>query len=281
MRPEWSAIQERASTLLSEGVFKLKTSPIVADHTLLEGKPCNYLISHHNDVQYIGEAQDQRSRIRIQFNEKRSTFYKNYLRMNRGEYSSISAFHVRVMETFIGRKEIEDFSIVNLATPLNRFQLGKREIVTCADTHAFWDTVQANSTVLVAEGADLCLDTEFQEWHSAEPSPVPGLYMVKSRAGNILYVGESSDVQARYKAHDSTTYFSALRRNLGTELLGYRLQTVKGKKRYFTDQEDASVSNYLHGCRVAFFPVAFGRYEVEEALIRRLQPMLNRKSKTI
>ena len=51
----------------------------------------------------------------------------------------------------------------------------------------------------------------------------------------------------------------------------------KGKKRYFTETEDKKVTEFLKTCKSIVFPVAFGRYELEEYLIKKHKPLLNRK----
>ena len=104
-----------------------------------------------------------------------------------------------------------------------------------------------------------------------------GLYLVKDKSGKLIYIGESSDIGERIKTHSGRTYFSALRRHIGTDILGFELQEVKGKKRYFSGTEDRKVTEFLKMCNVTLFPVSFGRYELEEHLIKNHRPLLNRK----
>lgn len=41
--------------------------------------------------------------------------------------------------------------------------------------------------------------------------------------------------------------------------------------------EDKKVTEFLRTCKSTVFPVAFGRYELEEYLIKKHRPLLNRK----
>lgn len=276
---EWEKIQSSASAILAEGIFMLKNAPIQLPQQVSAVHPCNYIISLNNVVHYIGEGGSAGSRIKVQFDERRSTFYKNYLKTKPEITQSITAFDLRLIRTNIGRKEIEDFGIVNFPAPLNRFQLGKRLLHQPATSHAQWDAVQTGSTVLLKQGAARCMESGFSIWSDAAAPLVCGIYLIKNGVGEVIYVGESSDIGTRYQTHCHRTYFSAVRRNLGQQLLGYELQERNGKKRYFEPHEDEEISAFLDRCSVAFIPVNFGRYEVEEFLIKKLKPILNRKSK--
>ena len=101
--------------------------------------------------------------------------------------------------------------------------------------------------------------------------------IVKNKNGELIYIGESSNINERFKTHSGRTYFSALRRHIGTEILKFELQEIKGKKRYFSETEDRKVTEFLKTCKATLFPVAFGRYELEEYLIKKHRPLLNRK----
>lgn len=276
---DWRAVQAKSDSLLSEGIFRLLQAPAASPASVREAWPGNYLISRDSNPLYIGEASSLAARIKVQFDEKRSTFYKNYLKINLECGVEITEFQLRIVETRIGRKEIEDFGIVNLGTSLNRFQLGKRQPAAMAAGCANWDALQDRAAELIPAGADLCLEQSFQPWRSGRTDATAGIYLIKDPDGQIIYVGESSDIFVRYQTHSGTTYFLAVRRNLGCDILGYTLQARNGKKRYFDDHEDQAVSDYLGGCSIAFCPVTLGRYEVEEFLIRKLRPVLNRRSK--
>ena len=146
-------------------------------------------------------------------------------------------------------------------------------------SHEYWDTVQDDYAKLIIVGTERCLESKLQNWREGRCTPSSGIYIIRASDGDIIYVGESSDILKRFETHGTVTYFSAVRRNLGTDILGFTLQTRNGKKRYFEQGEDRSVTEFLMGCSIAFFPVSVGRIEVEEHLIKQLQPILNRKSK--
>ncbi|MGY8808652.1 MAG: GIY-YIG nuclease family protein, partial [Fidelibacterota bacterium] len=93
----------------------------------------------------------------------------------------------------------------------------------------------------------------------------------------LIYIGESSNIYQRYKTHSGTTYFSALRRHIGTDILNFFLKSKNGRKRYFTDSEDSMVDIYLKKCKISYMKINFGRFELEEYLIRKYHPLLNRK----
>ena len=99
--------------------------------------------------------------------------------------------------------------------------------------------------------------------------------------GKVIYIGESSDIGERYETHSGRTYFSALRRHIGENILGFSLKTIKGKARYFSDDEDIKVTAFLHASRIAVLSISFGRYELEESLIRKYHPLLNRKENVV
>ncbi|VTQ01781.1 GIY-YIG nuclease family protein [Sphingobacterium daejeonense] len=103
--------------------------------------------------------------------------------------------------------------------------------------------------------------------------------MVKDAKGDLIYIGESSDIYGRYTTHGKTTYFSALRRHIGTEILGFELieKNGNGKKKYFDPSQDIQVNQFLNNCIALFYPIRIGRYEIEEHLIRKYRPLLNRK----
>jgi predicted GIY-YIG superfamily endonuclease len=275
----WDEIQKLSGTILSQGIFALKNSPVISPKGFRGTFPCNYLISLHGRDLYLGEGKVANERIAKQFRAKTSTFFNNYKSVNPSSGFSIDDFQLQIIESKIGRKEIEDFGISNLSTGLNKFQLNKRDIIAQEKSTDVWDICQSNSDQLVKEGGLLCLQAAYFPWSSAAPPKSPGIYIIKSDQGEIIYVGESSDVGKRYSTHDSRTYFSAVRRNLGEEILGYRLQTRNGKKRYFEQAEGIAITKFLHSCSITFVPIQIGRYEVEEFLIRKLSPLINRKSK--
>jgi hypothetical protein len=139
--------------------------------------------------------------------------------------------------------------------------------------------VQAQHARLLKEGADAVMGSAAASWFDCAPPSRPGIYLVQHK-GEVIYVGECSDLSARHETHSEDTYFSALRRHIGVELLGCGLQEVGGRKRYFSDDQDWKVTRFLTDCVALFMPVSLGRFELEERLVRDLGPVLNRKTVT-
>ena len=276
----WIYCQDNSDKILADGILKLRNcnASQVADISFTGFG--NYLISHQEKPYYIGEAKDIKARLKQQFKSTTSTFYKNFLKLLKTNQAirpiPIDNFSVRFMPTDIGRKEIEDFGIVNLATPLNKFQIGKRPKTVLIKQNRLWDRVQEHKIDLLSQGEEIVFKQKFSAWFDANPKSAAGLYIVKYK-GEIIYIGESSDISERYSTHSDTTYFSALRRHIATDILGYELKEKNGKKRYLTENEDRDVTAFLRNTTATFHPISFGRYELEEYLIKKYRPLLNRK----
>ena len=226
------------------------------------------------------EGRDIKSRIKQQFKPTTSTFYKNFQKFIKTNKQinpiPIDDFCIRFMPTNIGRKEIEDFGIVNLGTPLNKFQIGKRLKIELKKQNGIWDSIQKQKAELIMQGEEEIFNQKYSAWFDCTAQSLAGLYIVKDEA-KLIYIGESSDICERHNTHSSKTYFSALRRHIATEILSFELKEINGKKKYLTDQEDKNVTEYLRGTTATFHPISFGRYELEEHLIQKHRPFLNRK----
>ena len=277
----WNEIQKQSDKILSCGLNKLKTQPFCSLDNAVEKGFGNYLISLDKKPYYIGEAKELKKRLKQQFNLTTSTFYKNYKKLVLSNQlmksQSIDKFEIQFMPTSIGRKEIEEFGIVNLPTKLNRFQLDKKQKYAVAVQNGLWNVVQQNAFEFLKEGENEILNSKFVSWFDVKTVCSAGLYLVKNKSDELIYIGESSDISERIKTHSGRTYFSALRRHIGTDILNFHLQELNGKKRYFSDTEDRKVTDFLGNCKLATFPVSFGRYELEEYLIKTHKPLLNRK----
>lgn len=272
---DWAFLQAASDDVLCDGFEALKARPFLKAASAQDEGPCNYLISLDGEARYIGEGQNGQARLRQQFREGSSTFYKSYLKKTEGRrHAAISDFDAQVMPSRLGRKELEEFGIVHLVERLGKFQRERRE--ASAETKGLWDIAQAQHERLLSEGVEAVLVQACRGWFDCAPPSRPGVYVVTHK-GKAIYVGETSDLCARHETHSEDTYFSALRRHVGVELLGCELQDVGGRKRYFTDDQDWKVTRFLTDCEAAFVPVAFGRYELECRLIQDLSPVLNRK----
>lgn len=273
----WGCLQARSEQVLAEGVFALRSAPPLTDGARRSHQPGNYLVSLDGESLYVGEAKSLAARLRQQFRPGSSTFFRNYQRARPDCPREISEFEVRCIATSLGRKEVEDFGIMNIPTPLNRFQLNKRERIPPATGDSGWRQVQARGREFLAEGEQTFLARPKSPMFEAKVPTGPGLYAVWSEERGLVYLGESSDISKRHKTHCGQTYFSALRRHVGTNVHGFELKVIKGRKRYFLDQEDQAVTSFLRSCQFSYLPVRLGRIELEERLIARHDPLLNRK----
>lgn len=276
----WTYTQINSDKILADGILKLKESQTEKLSEISCSDFGNYLISHLDNPYYIGEAKNIKARLKQQFKPTTSTFYKNFQKSVKNDQGlkliPIDNFSVRFMVTEIGRKEIEDFGIVNLSTQLNKFQIGKRLKIDLLKQNGLWDKIQGQKSELLKQAEQEVFNQRFANWFDNNVKSTAGLYIVKLKE-KIIYIGESSDIKERHITHSTTTYFSALRRHVATDILSYELKERNGKKKYLTDKENVDVTDYLRGTIAIFYPVSFGRYELEEYLIKKYRPLLNRK----
>lgn len=277
----WTFTQNNSDTILSDGLFKLKTRPYQSFVDIEYNGFGNYLISHNKTNYYVGEGKELSKRLKQQFKPTTSTFYKNLIKLQKTNKAignmAIDSFKVQAIATDIGRKEIEEFGISNLPTILNRFQLDKRKLHSVAAQNGLWDKVQKAKTELLLQAEQEILNGKFNPWFDCNVQKVAGLYIVRDKLDKLIYIGESSDILDRFNTHSKTTYFSALRRHIGTDILNFELHERNGKKKYFEIIEDKKVTEFLKSCKATFYPTHFGRYELEEFLIKKHRPLLNRK----
>lgn len=152
----WRYIQENADFVLSDGLWKLSKRPLESFDEIRHNDFGNYLISYNERPYYIGEAQDICKRLKQQFKPTTSTFYKNYQRYssinNHLSLIPINGFKIQHISTQLGRKEVEEFGIVNLPTVVNHFQLEKRNKCKISGNNGIWDEVQELKAELLEEG---------------------------------------------------------------------------------------------------------------------------------
>ncbi len=277
----WKNVQKFSDNILADGLWKLSKRPFESYSDISHNDFGNYLISHDKKPYYVGEAKDICKRLKQQFKPTTSTFFKNYqkyLTKNKGlTVLLIDDFKVQHMPTQLGRKEVEEFGIVNLPTIVNSFQLGKRDRQKICCHDGLWAKVQKEKSELLNEGEKEIFKQAFQKWFDNKVLSRAGLYLVQNKSGDLIYIGESSDINERFVTHSSRTYFSALRRHIATEILAFELKEINGKKKYLSDNEEKAVTAFLKTCSASFYPTDFGRYELEEYLIKKYRPLLNRK----
>lgn len=278
---DWQFLQENSDKILSDALYKITKEQPRAYHEINYNGFGNYLISHKNENYYIGEGKDVSKRLIQQFKPATSTFYKNLIKLkNKNKHPidiSIDEFKVQIIQSNIGRKEVEEFGIANLSTTLNRFQLGKRKQFNVVNQNGLWERVQEAKSEILLQAENKILNNKFNNWFDCKIENLAGLYIVKNKLNELIYIGESSNIFERFTTHSSSTYFSALRRHIGTEFFGFDLQIRNGKRKYFEVHEDREVTEFLKSCKAIFYPVHIGRYETEEYLIKKHRPILNRK----
>ncbi|MDR3127130.1 MAG: GIY-YIG nuclease family protein [Tannerellaceae bacterium] len=143
--------------------------------------------------------------------------------------------------------------------------------------------VQKDVTVLSDEGQykpwpndDEALEIAIQTSHFS------GFHFVKDQNDTLLYIGESSDLGERLESHNGDTYISTLRRSIGTDILGFSLREIKGKWRYFSEDENEEVTKFLKTCKWVALPGSSEKSErvrLKEELIEKYNPRLNKKGK--
>ena len=279
---DWRYCQENSDIILNSGLKLLTSSKCYNFDYEFDNTYGNYLISDKNNVwNYTGEAKSLKKRLKQHSKEKTSTFYKNYLKIpkikNLKKPLNITDFEIRTINTLIGRKELEEFAIVNIPTNLNKFQLDKRRLFKGKTSKKLWTDIQDNKDQIIEQGEKELKKAKKYNWFSAQVISGAGIYWVEHKTKGLIYIGESSDIRKRYETHSGRTYFSALRRNLGETILGFELQTINGRKRYFSDKEDRLITEFLKNCSIRTMPISFGRFELEEYLIRKNNSILNRK----
>lgn len=281
MKITWKNIQNESSEILASGLYRLTKAEKCKLDEHCHDSYGNYLISG-SQLNYIGEGKNLQKRLLQQSKERTSTFYKNYLKLKANNLAipqnlTVNDFTVRTIKTQIGRKEIEEFGIVNLPANLNRFQKGKRQKYQGEVIKELWFQVNDQVEKLLSQGEKDLMDLKRTNWIDCFAPTCAGLYWIENKKGELIYVGESSNIFDRWSVHSDKTYFSALRRNIGRTFFGFELQTINGKKRYFTEKEDKEISKFLTNAKILTYPVEFGRFELEEFLIRKYRPTLNRK----
>ena len=164
----WDNIQNQSDEILSDGLFALKSKPFDNFSNVTEKGFGNYLISLDKKPYYIGEAKEILKRVKQQAKPTTSTFYKNYLKATKTNQLlkpvGIDNFKIQFINTNIGRKEIEEFGIVNLPTKLNSFQLDKRKKFEIKNQNGLWLSIQNEFADILKQGETKLFKTTFQPW---------------------------------------------------------------------------------------------------------------------
>lgn len=287
LKINWEYIQKNSNDILAEGLSKLACSPYYNFGGKYPKDFGNYIISHGKVPLYIGEATNINKRLKEHY--RGNTFYKNYKKYGENIGLPIGlemdAFQVQYYISKIGRKEIEEFGIVNLPAPLNKFQKNKREKLSPITSTFLWDDIQVISAELLHQAEIKVLSQQTVPWKNVDIDNVPGVYLIFNSNNELIYIGESTGLYDRYVTHSTDTRFSAFRRHVAVDLLSFKLKTKQElgidstdkRKKSVTAKEDQKISQYVNECHVIIYQVSFGRGELEEYLIRSLHPLLNSK----
>jgi len=286
---DWATIQNKSDILLNVAKEMLLSS---ASYPLKDIKQINpacagvyYILDPQKRHSYVGEAKELSKRLKQQSTKNTSTFYKTYSKVFKGNLKDIDEFFLKYICLNIARKELEEFCMVNIPTSLNKSHKNKRKLIhefnhSNHTDIALWDFIQIHYTNVLIDGESKLVSFSHIPWNEARPPSRPGVYSISHDQYGLLYIGETSNLLQRYsKAHSKSTYISAFRRNLGQKIFGYELKVKNGKRRYFTKYEESSINKFILESYIRFIPVSFGRLELEEYLIGKYQPILNRKSK--
>ena len=182
LRCSWDCCQRNSDDILAHGLEQLRSARKYDDNHRLPSTAGNYVVSFDNIPLYIGEARNLTNRLKQQSHASTSTFYKNYIKkqnqLNIEQNLQIGDFDIQFIKAEIGRKELEEFGIVNLPTPLNNFQLGKRNLYENPLKDDTWDEVQSQYPEIIEEGGKIILATKPSNWLEATPFANSGLYVI-------------------------------------------------------------------------------------------------------
>ncbi len=166
---DWIMCQQYSDQMLADGLLTLRDQPATEHTSDVSKEPGNYVVSLDGDALYVGEAKNLAKRTRQQFRQKTSTFFKTFLTRNTESSVPIHRFHLRCTETQVGRKELEEFGIVNVPCRLNKFQLGKRSVIAASSATGGWCELQQHYAGILAQGERELLAQSFVRWSAAPP----------------------------------------------------------------------------------------------------------------
>ena len=278
-------VKKEISGILNGGLELLKKSN---EAQITGEKAGNYIISV-SDVSYTGQSIDVNARLKDHL-MKRTTVYTKF-KNKLGKDPEAIGFETRQLAVSIGRKELEEFTIVNLPTELNISKKKAYEKFSGAPDVAMWQNIQKSKEKLLEKMKQEIDSIPFIPWHKAANTiedfkDIGGIYIIKNHKGRILYVGESSKLHERYERHSNTTRFSIFRRYVATKELNLELKTRKDlgikirtginkgkdsndkKAWYLSDCDNKKVDEYTADCQIKLIAVPFGRFELEEYLIK-------------
>jgi predicted GIY-YIG superfamily endonuclease len=277
-RLPWSEVQKDADGILAAGLRHLLAQPRLPWEPLRMSQAGVYVFSDGETTAYVGESTSVSWRVsqHLKSNSRLMESLRSAGIIDPVTHAA-SAFEVRVVPVSIGRLELEEIGIACLHPTFNLMRRASRSAHPHDDADvALWLRVEEDFAALLREGAQMAAEAQGVAWTEVRPPPGAGLYILRGQNGEMLYVGESDALAERLGTHrHPRSYFSALRRHVGTELLGlaFAPEIVRG----FRPIDEAAISDFLSSCTVAIVPLAFGRWELERHLVQTHRPLLNRE----
>jgi len=286
---KWEECQSNSDQILAAGLETLLTADLNTIGEAAQSGTGIYLFYTDEEYLYIGETLDLRKRLAQHLRpSEKSVFMKNYRDYLQGTQTLPG---IDIEETFtiaqknvyydaisvsFGRKELEEYGIINLPAVLNRFQIKARRYTRRKEVDLeLWSECQRMTETLLCEGGQILFAQSSNFWSDTQPPNLPGIYLVINEEEPV-YIGETTNLFERYKTHSTDTYFSALRKNVGRTL--FNAEFIKPKR--FAANVDRQIDVFLSECTYQFFAVQLGRRELEEILINKFQPKFNRKTST-
>ena len=275
----WDIVQLNSDKLLAEGLHRLMISESRPGEEDLPDDAGNYVFLDGENALFAGEAGNLQRRISAQLDEGKSRFYKRYLQSSPDEVRPLSEMTLRYIPVVIGRKELEEYVIVNLGSGLNREPSANYWLSVRAGVHDFWDRIQKKAADLLNDGSSACLEAEPVRWRNRSVLSTAGVFIIRNRNDEIIRICEAANLAADLKVAESDSHTSDLRYAIGTDQLGFQAVLSSEGRRGFQPNEEEDISRYLHRCTIAQSTVGFGRLEIANALSRQIvgQKQSNRK----
>jgi predicted GIY-YIG superfamily endonuclease len=274
LRLSWPDLQRHADAVLASGLRDLMAQRAGSWGPVSLHGPGVYAFADGTLTAYVGESTSVSWRIG-QHRDPGSRFLLDLSAAGIGDPAS--RIGIRSLAVDVGRLELEEFAIACLQPSLNRMRRLSRAALVYEDaTPDLWRAVQADAARLLRAGVKVGLETPSVPWGRMQPPRTAGLYILRDSQGRPLYVGETDALAERLRTHaGSRSYFSALRRHVGTKVLG--LAFAPNVRRGFSPPDESAISTYLATCSIAILPLALGRWELERELVHELRPTLNRE----
>jgi predicted GIY-YIG superfamily endonuclease len=274
----WVDLQRHAGGVLASGLRDLMGQPPTAWGPVDLHTAGVYVFSDGDATGYVGESISVSWRVG-QHRDPESRLMAGLRAAGIADPMghAASRLSIRHLAVDLGRLELEEFAIACLRPTANLMRRNSRVALAYADAEAaMWRAVQGDSGRLLLEGVRAAQAVTPVHWAAMRPPAGAGLYIVRGAGGEALYVGETDALRERLRTHaGQRSYFSALRRHVGTEQLG--LAFAPNVRRGFSPADEARISAYLETCMVAIMPLAFGRWELERELVHEMHPVLNRE----